>query len=143
MGNKSKSKKKSSRKKKKEKTKKPTKKKRKSRKRKASETDLSDSSEPEKKRPRFSQLVVKPTSVPPNNPNVRRSKRVKLPPQKWWASEGLEYQKEPLTYDQFKDEFEENGNIDNIVHHGIDYLNIDETLKRTYKQKKKSRRKKK
>merc|ERR1712130_150178 len=58
-------------KRKKRKTKKTTNKKKKTRKRKVYETDISYSSdEPDKKRPRLSQIVKKETSVPPGQPNV-------------------------------------------------------------------------
>jgi len=93
-----------SKKKKKSKTKKPTKKKS-SRKRKAYETDISYSSsdEPAPKRPRLSQIIVKPTSVPPDNTNVRRSKRVRFKPLDWWRNERIDNpNSQPLEYEDVK-----------------------------------------
>merc|ERR1712176_186717 len=105
MGTKSKAVKKKKKKKKIDKKSKKKTKKKSSRKRKAYETDISYSSsdEPAPKRPRLSQIIVKPTSVPPDEPNVRRSKRVRFKPLDWWRNERIDNpNSQPLAYEDVK-----------------------------------------
>mmetsp|Transcript_4710 Transcript_4710/g.8052 ORF Transcript_4710/g.8052 Transcript_4710/m.8052 type:complete len:1002 (+) Transcript_4710:147-3152(+) len=93
------------------------------RKRKASETDLSDSSEPDRKRvKRLSQYVEAPKSPTPTHPNLRRSKRVRFKPLAFWANERIEHQPEPLTYEKVKSSFE-NGEASEIIQGGTNELN--------------------
>eukprot|EP00486_Rosalina_sp_Unknown_P006376 CAMPEP_0201573906 /NCGR_PEP_ID=MMETSP0190_2-20130828/18010_1 /ASSEMBLY_ACC=CAM_ASM_000263 /TAXON_ID=37353 /ORGANISM="Rosalina sp." /LENGTH=162 /DNA_ID=CAMNT_0048001415 /DNA_START=194 /DNA_END=679 /DNA_ORIENTATION=- len=85
---------------------------------------MSDSSEPDKKRKRLSNYVVKPSSIPPQQPDaqpLRRSKRVKFKPLAFWANERIEHHQEILTYDKLEDAFE-NGNVSEIIKGQADEL---------------------
>ncbi|ETO27169.1 hypothetical protein RFI_09969 [Reticulomyxa filosa] len=71
-------------------------------------------------------------AIPPkknNNPNLRRSTRVRLKPVKHWAAETVPYSKEILTYDTLKAK-------GNVSLGGIDYLEENEKLFAKQRRKK-------